>query len=143
MIHHCNRQAFIILVVFTVPFYHILLSRYMCLTKHHFLSDILVPYPDLRDLYSYDDTENSFFCVFNKVDLVYLYKPMQLASLLATSCLHKIFFAFFFILEELDSYIALNYFSMDFSLVTPATIRMENFLIIKAFNLQCKNKQLL
>ena len=48
----------------------------MCLTKHHFLSDILVPYPDLRDLYSYDDTENSFFCVFNKVDLVYLYKPM-------------------------------------------------------------------
>ena len=31
---------------------------------------------------------------------------------------------------------ALNYFSMDFSLVTPTTNRMINFLIIKVFNLQ-------
>ena len=45
-------------------------------------------------------------------------------------------FLFLIISEELDSYIALNYFSMDFSLVTPTTIRVTNFLIIKVFNLQ-------
>ena len=54
MIHHCNRQAFIILVLFTVPFYHFLFSRYLGLTKRHFLSDILVPFPDSSDLYSRD-----------------------------------------------------------------------------------------
>ena len=52
MIHHCNRQAFIILVLFTVPFYHFLFSRYLDLTKRHFSSDILVPFPDSSNLYS-------------------------------------------------------------------------------------------
>ena len=33
-------------------FYHFLLSRYLGLTKRHFSSDILVPFPDLSDLYS-------------------------------------------------------------------------------------------
>ena len=47
MIHHYNHQAFIILVLFTVLFYHFLFSRYLDLTKHHFLSDIFVPYPEL------------------------------------------------------------------------------------------------
>ena len=54
MIHHCNCQAFIILVLFTVPFYHFLFSRYLGLTKRHFSSDILVPFPDLSDLYNLD-----------------------------------------------------------------------------------------
>ena len=52
MIHHCNRQEFIILVLFTVPFYHFLFSRYLDLTKRHFSSDVLVPFPDLSDSYS-------------------------------------------------------------------------------------------
>ena len=52
MIYHCNRLAFIILVLFTVPFYYIVLSRYLGLTKRHFSSDILVPFPDLSDFYS-------------------------------------------------------------------------------------------
>ena len=57
-------------------------------------------------------------------------------SLLATFDIRRIFFVFFFIiLEELDSNIALNYISMNFSLVKPTTIRMKNFLI-KDFNLQ-------
>ena len=54
MIDHCNRQAFIILVLFTVPFFHFLFSRYLGLTKRHFSSDILAPLPDLSDLYSRD-----------------------------------------------------------------------------------------
>ena len=54
MIHHYNCQAFIILVLFTVPFYHFLFSRYLGLTKCHFSSDILVPFPDLSNLYSHD-----------------------------------------------------------------------------------------
>ena len=41
-----------ILVLSTVPFYHFLFSRYLDLTKCHFLSDILVPFPDSNDLYS-------------------------------------------------------------------------------------------
>ena len=58
-------------------------------------------------------------------------------SLLATSHIRRIFFVFFFIiLEELDSYIALNYISMNFSLGKPTTIRMTDFLIVKIFNLQ-------
>ena len=36
----------IILVLFTVPFYNLLFSRYLDLTKHHFSSDILVPFSD-------------------------------------------------------------------------------------------------
>ena len=54
MIHHCNRQAVIILVLFAKPFYHFLFSRYLGLTKRHFSSDILVPFPDSSDLYSRD-----------------------------------------------------------------------------------------
>ena len=52
MIHHYNRWAFIILVLFTVPFYHFLFSRYLDLKERHFSSDILVPLPDSSDLYS-------------------------------------------------------------------------------------------
>ena len=44
MIHHYNRQTFIILLLFTVP--------YLGLTKCHFSSDILVPSPDSSDLFS-------------------------------------------------------------------------------------------
>ena len=51
-IHHYNRYAFIILVLFTVSFYHSLFSRYLDLTECLFLSDILVPFPDSSDLYS-------------------------------------------------------------------------------------------
>ena len=36
---------------FTVQ-HHFLFSRYLELTERHFLSDILVPFPDLSDLYS-------------------------------------------------------------------------------------------
>ena len=36
MIHHCNCLVFIILVPFTVPFYHFLFSRHLSLTKRHF-----------------------------------------------------------------------------------------------------------
>ena len=55
MIHHCNRYAFINLVLFTVHFYHFLFSRYLSLTKRHFLSDILVPFPDSSNLDSHED----------------------------------------------------------------------------------------
>ena len=41
-----------ILVLFTVPFYHFLFLRYLVLAERHFLSDILVPFPDLCNLYS-------------------------------------------------------------------------------------------
>ena len=53
MIHHCNCWAFIILVLFTIPLHHFLFSRYLSLTKHHFSSDFLVPFPDSSDLYSH------------------------------------------------------------------------------------------
>ena len=70
MIHHCNRQAFIILVLFTVPFYHFLFSRYLGLTKRHFSSDILVPFPDSSDLYSHDGLlKSSFESKIQKQDL--------------------------------------------------------------------------
>ena len=52
MIYHHNRQIFITLVLFTVPFYHFLFSRYLDLTERRFSSDVLVPFPDLSDLYS-------------------------------------------------------------------------------------------
>ena len=51
MIDHYNRYGFIILLLFTVPFYHFLFSRYLHLTKRHFSSDILVSFLDLSDLY--------------------------------------------------------------------------------------------
>ena len=52
MIHYYNRYAFIILVIFTVSFYHFLFSRYLDLTERHFSSGILVPFVDSSDLYS-------------------------------------------------------------------------------------------
>ena len=58
MTHHQNRQTFMILVFFTVPFYHFLISRYLVLAEHHFLSDILVPFPDSRNLYNHDINKN-------------------------------------------------------------------------------------
>ena len=57
MIHYYNCQAFIILLHFAVPFYHFLFSRYLDLTKCHFSSDILVPFPDLSNLYSHVTTQ--------------------------------------------------------------------------------------
>ena len=42
-----------ILVLFTVPFYHFLFFRYLVLVEHHFSSDILAPFPDSRYLYSH------------------------------------------------------------------------------------------
>ena len=52
MIHPYNCWAFMILVLFTVPFYHFLFWRYLVLAECHFLSDILVPFSDLSNLYS-------------------------------------------------------------------------------------------
>ena len=63
MIDHCNHYAFINLVLFTVHFYHFLFSRYLTLTKCHFLSDILVPFPDSNNLYSHEDV------IISKYDL--------------------------------------------------------------------------
>ena len=53
MIHHYNCLVFIILVLFTVPFYHVLFLRYLVLPERHFLSDNLVPFPDLSNLYNH------------------------------------------------------------------------------------------
>ena len=39
-------------MLFTVLFYHFLFSRYLDLTKPHFSSDILVPFPYWSNLYS-------------------------------------------------------------------------------------------
>ena len=39
-------------MLFRLPFYHFLLTRYLNLTERHFLSDILVPLPDFSNLYS-------------------------------------------------------------------------------------------
>ena len=44
----------IILVLFTVPFYHFSFLRYLNLAERHILSDILFPFPDLGVLYSHD-----------------------------------------------------------------------------------------
>ena len=53
MIHHCNREAFIILVLFAVyTLLSFFFSKYLGLAKHHSSSDILVPFPDSSDLYS-------------------------------------------------------------------------------------------
>ena len=54
MIHHCNHKALPVLVLFTVLFYQFLFSRYLQLAERHFLSDILVPFPDWGVLYSHD-----------------------------------------------------------------------------------------
>ena len=40
-----------ILVLFTVPFYHFLFLRYLVLAEHHFLSDNLVPFSNSCNLY--------------------------------------------------------------------------------------------
>ena len=60
-----------ILVLFTVPLNHILLSRYLVLVERHFSSDILVPFPDLCNLYSCDGSthivpDSSFFKMLEK-----------------------------------------------------------------------------
>ena len=52
MIHHYNHEALVVLVLFTVSFYHFLFSRYLELAERHFSSDILVPFPDSGVLYS-------------------------------------------------------------------------------------------
>ena len=66
MIHHYNCQAFMILVLFTVPFYHFLFLRYLVLAERHFLSDILVPFPDLCNLYSLVGLYNGKPLYFNQ-----------------------------------------------------------------------------
>ena len=52
MIHHYNHETLVVLVLFTVPFYHFLLLRYLELAKPHFSSDILVPFQNSGVLYS-------------------------------------------------------------------------------------------
>ena len=52
MIHHYNHETLVVLLPFTVPFYHFPFSRYLELAEHHFSSDILVPLPDSGVLYS-------------------------------------------------------------------------------------------
>ena len=64
MVHHYNCQAFIILVLFTVPFYHFQFSRYLDLTECHFLSDIWVPCPDSSDLNSREQEHRQFSICF-------------------------------------------------------------------------------
>ena len=61
MIYHYNRKTFMILVLFTVglpetryPYTIFCCSRYLVLAERHFSSDILVPFPDSRNLYSWD-----------------------------------------------------------------------------------------
>ena len=56
MIHHYNHETLVVLVLFTVSFYHFLFSRYLELAERHFSSDILVPFPDSGVLYSRDRT---------------------------------------------------------------------------------------
>ena len=51
MIHYYNCSAFIILVLFTVPFHHFLFSRYLDLTERHFSLDILVHF-QIRAIYA-------------------------------------------------------------------------------------------
>ena len=46
MIHHYNHETLVVLVIFTVSFYHFLFSRYLELAERHFSSVILVPFPD-------------------------------------------------------------------------------------------------
>ena len=52
MIHYYNHETLVVLVLFTVPFYHFSFSRYLELAERHFSSDILVPFPDSGVLYS-------------------------------------------------------------------------------------------
>ena len=52
MIHHYNYETLVDLVLFTVPFYHFLFSKYLELAERHFSSDILVPFPESGVLYS-------------------------------------------------------------------------------------------
>ena len=52
MIHHYSHKTLVVLVLFTVSFYHFLFLRYLELAEHHFLSDILVPFPGSGFFYS-------------------------------------------------------------------------------------------
>ena len=62
MIHHYNHETLVVLVLFTVPFYHFSFSRYLELAECHFSSDILVPFPNLGVLYSRDLIIWGIFC---------------------------------------------------------------------------------
>ena len=46
-------------MLFTGPFYHILFSRYLDVTKRHFSLDILIQFPDSSDLYSRGNMKSS------------------------------------------------------------------------------------
>ena len=59
--HYYNRQTFIILVLFTAPFYHFLFVRYLDLAERHFSSDILASFPDLSDQYRCGNTNINEF----------------------------------------------------------------------------------
>ena len=50
--HHYNHKTLVVLELVTVSFYHFLFLRYLELAERHFLSDILVPFPDSGVLYS-------------------------------------------------------------------------------------------
>ena len=52
MIHDKKHETFIILVLFTVPFYHFLFTRYVDLTELTFCLGALIPFPDSGVLYS-------------------------------------------------------------------------------------------
>ena len=52
MIHHYNHEILVVVVHFTVSFYHFSFSRYLELAERLFSFDILVPFPDAGVLYS-------------------------------------------------------------------------------------------
>ena len=52
MIHYYSHDTLVVLVLFTVLFYHFSFSRYLELAERHFSSDILDPFPDSGVLYS-------------------------------------------------------------------------------------------
>ena len=63
---HCSSAL-------TVPSYHFLFSRCLDLTERHFLSDILVPFPDSRDLYSRELQYNNKRILENELYLMKLF----------------------------------------------------------------------
>ena len=83
MIHHYNCLAFIILMLFKVPFYHFLFSRYLHFTKCHFWSDILFPFPDSSNLYShvqYAKIEKAFLLRERKANILTLFSIYQITK---------------------------------------------------------------
>ena len=60
-------------------FYHFLFSRYLALTESHFLSDILVTFPDLSNLYSCETASKTSFrhmCVGGFSGLTFLHHSL-------------------------------------------------------------------